>query len=157
MTIEATIVTNHGTSNFLSWHPLSLKNGEILQRKATGVYCSRQVATWSSLKPDSQIVFWIEADLPRIEAVTGQCNRRTGAGCQLIPATDDCSITLGCAPAVFYPFFSIAKVDGQCVWRLGNHIPGSLNDFGQNAEYGALLNLTYTGLGGAPFTRYNDF
>jgi hypothetical protein len=60
-------------------------------------------------------------------------------------------------PAAFYPFFSTTKVGGHCFWQLGNHIPGSINDFGQNAQYGTLLNSTYTGGGGAPTTRYNNF
>lgn len=97
-----------------------------------------------------------EADLPRIEAadVTGSptpCDRTTGAGCTLIPETDDGQ------PAVFYPFFSITNAGGQCVWQLGNHIPGSKNDFGQNNEYGQLLNLTYTAAGGGIETLYEDF
>jgi hypothetical protein len=45
----------------------------------------------------------------------------------------------------------------SCLWQLGNHIPGSTNDFHQNAQYGTLLNITYTNLGGGPTTRYNDF
>jgi hypothetical protein len=36
-------------------------------------------------------------------------------------------------------------------------MPGSINDFGQNAEWGTLENVTYTGTGGIPTTRYNDF
>jgi len=35
-------------------------------------------------------------------------------------------------------------------------LPRSFN-FGGNAEYGNLLNLTYTGLGGIPVMRINDF
>jgi hypothetical protein len=100
-----------------------------------------------------------EADLPRVEN-PAVCDRFTGVGCQLIPTTDDPAIGgTGFTPAVFYPFFSIANRGGQCVWQLGNHIPGSLNDFHQNQQYGTLLNLTYTlvGGGGAPTTRYNDF
>ena len=104
----------------------------------------------------SRVAF--EADLPRIEvAQPGSssyvCDRNTGDGCTLIPNTDDGQ------PAAFYPFFSIRSVGGQCVWQLGNHIPGSKNDFGQNAQYGTFLNLSYTafGGGGAPTTRYNDF
>ncbi|HEU5379646.1 MAG TPA: hypothetical protein VFV38_29840 [Ktedonobacteraceae bacterium] len=95
----------------------------------------------------SRVAF--EADLPRIEGNT--CNRSTGVGCTLIPTTDDGT------PAVFYPFFSTARVHGNCVWQEGNHIPGSINDFGQNAQYGTLLNLTYTSLNGALITRFNDF
>lgn len=101
----------------------------------------------------SRVAF--EADLPRIEAsdLGGPCVRYTGSGCTLIPETDDG------LPAAFYPFFSIGQMKGNCMWRIGNHIPGSRNDFGQNAEYGTLLNLTYTsfGGGGVPITQYNDF
>ncbi len=102
----------------------------------------------------SRVAF--EADLPRIEVAqpggsSYVCDRSTGDGCTLIPNTDDG------LPAAFYPFFSIRSVSGQCVWQIGNHIPGSKNDFGQNAQYGTLLNLTYTGIGGVPSTRYNDF
>lgn len=97
-----------------------------------------------------------EADLPRIETIGATsspytCDRTTGIGCTLIPNTDDGT------PAQFYPFFSIRQMNGACVWQLGNHIPGSKNDFGQNQEYGTLLNSTYTGLGGAATTRYNNF
>ncbi len=103
----------------------------------------------------SRVAF--EADLPRIEFNT--CNRNSGVGCTLIPATDDCTTVapITCTPAQFYPFFSIRNVGGVCVWQLGNHIPGSRNDFGQNQQYGTLLNLNYTGLGGATITRFNDF
>jgi hypothetical protein len=45
------------------------------------------------------------------------------------------------------------------MWQFGAHIPGSLNDFGQNAQWGSLLQLSYTGFGGGGATiwRYNDF
>ncbi len=105
----------------------------------------------------SRVAF--EADLPRIEN-PAVCNRFTGVGCTLIPTTDDPAPGgVGFQPAAFYPFYSIQNIGGDCVWQLGNHIPGSKNDFGQNAQYGTLLNLTYTafGGGGAPTTRYNDF
>jgi hypothetical protein len=100
-----------------------------------------------------------ETDLPRIEN-NPPCDRFTGVGCQLIPTTDDPALGgTGFTPAVFYPFFSITNKSGKCLWQEGNHIPGSKNDFGQNAQYGTLLNLTYTlvGGGGVPTTRYNDF
>jgi hypothetical protein len=97
-----------------------------------------------------------EADLPRIED-PAVCDRFTGVGCTLIPTTDDLGATGQPMPAAFYPFFSTTRSGGQCLWQLGNHIPGSLNDFGQNAQYGTLLNLTYTTTGGGPTTRYNDF
>lgn len=93
--------------------------------------------------------FAFEADLPRIEFNT--CNRASGVGCTLIPTTDD-----GIA-AAFYPFFSIGNANGACTWRLGNHIPGSKNDFHQNQEYGTLLNLNYTAVGGGVLTLLEDF
>jgi len=85
------------------------------------------------------------------------CDRFTGVGCTLIPTTDDPAPGGGTQPAVFYPFFSIRNTSDGCVWQLGNHIPGSANDFHQNQEYGTLLNITYTTTGGGPTTRYNDF
>ncbi len=88
-----------------------------------------------------------ETDLPRIE---GTCNRSTGSGCTLLPATDDGTT------APFYPFFSTTLAHGDCVWEEGGVQPHSF-DFGGNAEYGNLLTLTYTGAGGAPITRINDF
>src|SRR6266568_2568666 len=93
-----------------------------------------------------------EADLPRIEVNT--CNRSTGAGCTLIPTTDDGS------PANFYPFYSIGTVRGQCAWLLGNDIAGlTANDFGKNNQYGSLLPLNYLVFGGhgATVQRFNDF
>jgi len=93
-----------------------------------------------------------EADLPRIEFNT--CDRSTGAGCTLIPTTDDG------APANFYPFYSTGTVNSQCAWMIGNDIPGlTTNDFGKNSQYGPLLQLTYLAFGGGGTTiqRYNDF
>src|SRR6266700_5501738 len=96
-----------------------------------------------------------ETNLPRIE--NPPCDRFTGTGCTLIPTTDDLGPSGAPEPAVFYPFFSTANRGGECVWQEGNHIPRSTNDFGQNAQYGSLLNLTYTTIGGGPTTRFNDF
>ena len=97
-----------------------------------------------------------EGDQPRNEAAAHSaaptaCDRNTGANCTIIPETDDGQ------PAVFYQFFSITNSGGQCVWQEGNHIPGSKNDFGQDSEYGQLLNLTYTNVGGGPMTLFEDF
>lgn len=94
----------------------------------------------------SRVAF--ETDLPRIEGNT--CNRSTGTGCTLIPTTDDGT------PAAFYPFFSITFSHGVCRWEEGANLPHSFN-FGGNAEFGNLLTLTYTGAGGTPITRINDF
>jgi hypothetical protein len=91
-----------------------------------------------------------ETDLPAIESLT-TCDVLTGTGCTLTPQTDDGF------PATFYPFFSDTKASTGCVWQIGNHIPGDLNDFKQNQEYGTLLGLTYTNTGGGPFTAYEDY
>ena len=92
-----------------------------------------------------------EADLPDIEQPV--CNRSTGVGCTLIPQTDQG------IPAVFYPFFSTTKIKSAlgCYWQFGNDIPGQISDFGQNAQYGSLLQLSYTQTGGSTNERYNNF
>src|SRR5947209_6634432 len=101
--------------------------------------------------------FAFETDLPRIQN-PAVCDRFTGVGCTLIPSTDDPAIGgSGFEPAAFYPFYSISNGSQGCVWRIGNHQPASANDFHQNQQYGTLLNITYTNVGGGPTTRYNDF
>jgi hypothetical protein len=99
-----------------------------------------------------------ESDAPRIEApdIGGVCNRTTGAGCTIVPPTDDG------VPATFYPFFSVTgnSQPGGCRWFIGNDVPGlTANDFGQVSQYGKLLPLQYLvfGGGGATLTRFNDF
>jgi hypothetical protein len=98
----------------------------------------------------SRVAF--EADLPRVE--TNTCNRSTGAGCTLLPTTDDGVF------ANFYPYFSTSGGGGehQCRWQFGGSIPGS-NDFGKNAQYGTLLTTTYLlpGGGGQTVDRINNF
>jgi hypothetical protein len=93
-----------------------------------------------------------EADLPRIEVpdLGGSCNRTTGAGCTIIPVTDDG------APATFYPYFSTVASPGGCRWGIGSTLTGTITDFGRNNQYGALLPLTYTN-GHGTVTRFNDF
>ena len=105
-----------------------------------------------------------EADLPRVEfsdtSTAGTCDRTTGIGCTLIPATDDPNGSGGFVPANFYPFFSINQSAGNCLWLIGNDVPGvTTNDFGKNAQYGSFLNLTYPAFGGGGTTtqRINDF
>jgi hypothetical protein len=88
-----------------------------------------------------------EADLPSIEAT---CHRKTGAGCTLIPQTD------AGTPALFYPFYSATRTATGCVWQIGNNIPGA-NSFGQNSQYGTLLQLDYTQTGGGAAAAYLDF
>ena len=94
-----------------------------------------------------------ETNTPRLEVTFGSCNRQTGVGCTIIPIQDDGS------PAVFYPFFSMGQNQNDCTWMLGNHIPGSQNDFGQDNQYGQLTSVAYTafGGGGAPLTYFEDY
>ena len=61
--------------------------------------------------------------------------------------------------ANFYPIFSTRNDEGVCNWQLGGaNIPGTEKKFGGNskAEYGALLALTYPGVGGS-FNLFEDF
>ena len=84
----------------------------------------------------SHVVF--ETDLPRIEASDSQanppfCDRTTGTDCVNPPAG-----------AAFYPFFSTTTQGGTCMWQEGgDHIPGTVNDFGGNStkEFGPLFTL----------------
>jgi hypothetical protein len=103
--------------------------------------------------PYSRALF--EVDLPAVEstAAVHPCNRSTGSGCTHFPLTDDGQ------PVAFYPFFSTTGTGSACRWQFGNHIPGSTNDFGQNAQYGPLLNANYIlfGGGGTSVTRFNSF
>jgi len=105
----------------------------------------------SYVTPYDQVAF--ESDLPRIEAVTGQCNRTTGEGCTYVPNTDDG------VSAAFYPFFSMNRTSStNCQWFAGGYYPGrTTGDFGGVNQYGNLLNLTYPSTGYTTTTRYNDF
>jgi hypothetical protein len=70
----------------------------------------------------------------------------------LIPQSD-----LG-LPAAFYPFFSTTSKGGHgCIWQFGNDIPGEISDFGQDGQYGTLLQLDYTNPGGSASNFYEDF
>jgi hypothetical protein len=99
-------------------------------------------------KQYSQVGF--EADLPAIEST---CDTSTGVGCTLIPQTDEGQ------PAAFYPFYSTtrAKATHGCYWQFGNDIPGESSDYGQNGQYGTLLQQSYTQKGGHTAEELNDF
>jgi hypothetical protein len=90
-----------------------------------------------------------EGDQPAIEFTT--CDVFTGTGCTLVPQTDDGE------PATFYPFYSTISGNTGCLWRFGNHQPGSTNDFNQDQQYGSLLQLSYTESGGGAVLAYEDF
>ena len=89
-----------------------------------------------------------ETDLPAIES---NCDPVSGAGCTLIPQTDQGQ------PAAFYPFYTTSRTAGGCVWEFGNNIPGEISNFGQNAQYGTLLAQNYTQPGGSSQAFIQDF
>jgi hypothetical protein len=72
------------------------------------------------------------ARYPRIQFVTDasatefntNCDLTSGKGCVLPPK----------GPGHFYPWFTLAKVHGSCVWEFGNMHNG--NQFGQLRQYG---------------------
>jgi hypothetical protein len=52
------------------------------------------------------------------------CNLATGQGCVMPPK----------GPGHFYPYFTLAKVGGTCVWEFGNMRNGAT--FGGDKQYG---------------------
>jgi hypothetical protein len=91
-------------------------------------------------------------DLPAIEGDLGVCDTSTGAGCTIIPPTDDG------VPANFYPFYSTGSALGGCAWTVGQMYPGfSTNSYGAHQQYGQLLKVAYSGTGGAVSYSFNDY
>jgi hypothetical protein len=91
-------------------------------------------------------------DLPAIEGDLGKCNNSTGAGCTIIPPTDDGN------PAQFYPYYSTGTALGGCAWTVGQMYPGfSTNNYGAHQQYGQLLKVAYSGAGGKASYSYEDF
>ena len=74
------------------------------------------------------------AGYPRIQFMTDSsatqfntnCNLVTGSGCVLPPK----------GPGKFYPFWTLARVGGQCVWEFGNMSNGE--SFRKDAQYGSV-------------------
>jgi hypothetical protein len=89
-----------------------------------------------------------EADLPAVEPA---CNVFTGARCTLIPQTSQGQ------PAAFYPFYTITRTANGCVFQFGSDTPGEISNFGQNAQYGTLLQQDFTNTGGSTSVVYEDF
>jgi hypothetical protein len=139
---EGTNTGFDGTSYLPDW-----PNGNRNLTPSPTIYTSPKTGpTYSQQYP--QVAF--NTDLPRIEFNT--CNRQTGAGCTLIPTTDDGT------PAAFYPYYSSGSALGGCAWTVGQDVPGfTTNDYGKNSQYGSLLKVRYTDLGGTTIFHYNDF
>jgi hypothetical protein len=58
-------------------------------------------------------------------ATNVKCNPQTGAGCVIPPAQ---------APGKFYPYWTLAKVNGTCAWEFGQMTNGKT--FGGDKQYG---------------------
>jgi hypothetical protein len=107
----------------------------------------------SGLRNYQQAAF--ENDLPRIELfscqrhVSNPADAHPGSGCVDPPPG-----------ASWYPIFSTATVNGQCVWEEGDvGVPNATDNFGgtPTAEYGGLQLLSYPATGFTITQRYNDF
>ena len=61
--------------------------------------------------------------------------------------------------APFYPYYTIDSHGGNCTWVYGSTVAGlTTNNFGKNAQYGTYdTGVDYTGLGGVPFAKADDF
>ena len=71
---------------------------------------------------------------PRIQFVTDASATEFNTNCDLVAGT-------GCVlppkgPGSFYPYWTLARVGGQCVWEFGNMRNGSA--FGRDAQYGSV-------------------
>ena len=65
-----------------------------------------------------------------VSASESTCNLTSGAGCAMPPT----------GPGDFYPYWTLAKVSGSCVWEFGNMRNG--NTFGRGSQYGQVAPRT---------------
>jgi hypothetical protein len=93
-------------------------------------------------------------DLPLNESGSPyqHCNIYKNTGCTLFPITDEGQ------PAAFYPYFYTTAVNG-CTWGEGQYDPKlTVNDFGQQHQYGSYdYGVYYTGPGGKPYHYSSEF
>ncbi|PZS30276.1 MAG: hypothetical protein DLM59_11445 [Pseudonocardiales bacterium] len=66
-----------------------------------------------------------------VPASEASCNVATGAGCVVPPA----------GPGHFYPYYTLADVDGTCVWEFGHMANG--RTFGGDAQYGTFIRESF--------------
>ena len=55
------------------------------------------------------------------------------------------------------PGYPDTNTSSGCAWQFGNDIPGEISNFGQNGQYGTLLQQSYTQPGGSSAESYQDF
>jgi hypothetical protein len=133
-----------GTSYLKDW-----PNGDTNDRPTPTIFTSPLTGSNYDINY-SQVAF--NTDLPAIEGDLGTCDNTTGAGCTIIPPTDDGS------PAQFYPFYSTGNALGGCAWTVGQDYPGfSTHDYGAHQQYGQLLKVAYTNPDGSASSFYNDY
>lgn len=141
---EGSNVGYDGTSYLADW-----PNGDTSSRPTPTVFTSPLTGPNYSVNYSS---VGFNTDLPAIEGQLGTCNNSNGAGCTIIPPTDDN------APARFYPYYTSGTALGGCAWTVGQTYPGfSTDSYGGHNQYGQLLKVAYTGPGGAPVSSFNDF
>jgi hypothetical protein len=87
----------------------------------------QQQPTTTGGKTYPQIQFVTDASATEFNT---KCDILTGTGCVMPPK----------GPGHFYPFWTLAKVAGQCVWEFGNMRNGST--FGGDAQYGKVTPST---------------
>lgn len=88
---------------------------------------ARRLPALSALIAGSALALAIPALATTASAATEfntSCNLVTGKGCVLPPK----------GPGHFFPFFTLAKVSGRCVWEFGNMNNG--RSFGGDKQYG---------------------
>jgi hypothetical protein len=142
---EGSNVGYDGTSYLADW-----PNGDTRSRPTPTIFTSPLTGKDYGINYSS---VGFNTDLPAIEGQLGTCDNNTGAGCTIIPPTDDNN-----KPAQFYPYYTSGAALGGCAWTVGQSYPGfSTNDYGANNQYGSLLNVAYTGPGGSPTYSYNDY
>jgi hypothetical protein len=133
-----------GTSYLNDW-----PNGDTSKRPTPTIFTSPLTGQNFDMNYSS---VGFNTDLPAIEGELGTCDNNTGAGCSIIPPTDDG------APAQFYPYYSTGSALGGCAWTVGQSYPGfSTNTYGGNQQYGQLLKVAYTGANGRGVFSYNDY
>jgi hypothetical protein len=120
-----------GTSYWADW-PDSLTPGRfpspMTQQQPTTVHGT----------PYPQIQFL--TDNP---ATNSRCNMTTLAGC-VVPPTQ--------APGHFYPYYTLAKVGGTCLWEYGQMTNG--NTFGKDKQYGKATDALGLTEDAGPIMRY---
>jgi hypothetical protein len=97
----------------------------------TSVRPNRFPATFRQATPTSRgHAFSAMQFMTDVSASESACNLTTGAGCAMPPV----------GPGNFYPYWTLARVSGSCVWEFGNMRNG--NTFGRESQYGQVAPRT---------------